>query len=422
MSRLFGTSGIRRRVDELPDQFAVNLGRALGSVVDCKVAVGRDTRPSGPRLESALIAGLLSTGTDVLEVGVAPTPTVCVAASEHGAGAVVTASHNPPEYNGFKLFNREGAFKPKEEDMVEGVVKSLKFIEGAGGSKKQDYTGKHVKLIEGVVGGAEGVKVLVDCAGGAGSTVTPKLLESMRCKAKFIHDNRDGVFPHGLEPTAENLKRTCEAVRKSGVDVAFAHDGDADRTCAIGGDGELIEWDTFLTVLASQSRKVVTTVDASMRIEEYCKKVIRVAVGDVAVAEGIRNHKAGFGGEPSGTYIFPDVHMYPDGIATVGKALKLVADGRFYELVEDIPSYPMERVKIACDHNNKEKIMNNLKKSLNNLNYSDVDGVRVEEDDGWVLIRPSGTEDYIRITAEAKTQDKLDKLVKEGKQWIKQAT
>jgi len=421
MSRLFGTSGIRRMVDELSDEFAVNLGRAFGSVVDSDVAVGRDTRLSGPRLESAFNSGVLSAGRDVVELGVVPTPTVGVATAETGAGVVVTASHNPPEYNGFKFFDKDGAFRPDEEDRVEGVFNSGPFRAGSGRLRDGDYVDRHVKLVLKAAGDAGSVKVLLDCAGGAGSVVTPRLLDEMGCESTVINGNRDGVFPHPLEPTAENLRETCRAVERSGADIGFAHDGDADRTCAIGGDGRLIEWDTFLTILASQSKRVVTTVDASMRIEEYCGEVIRVPVGDVAVAEGIRENKAGFGGEPSGTYIFPDIHMYPDGVATVGKALRLVADGRFYELAGEIPSYPMERVKIPCARKDKEKIMNSLKKTLKNLNYSEIDGIRVEEDDGWLLIRPSGTEDYVRITAEARTQRRLDELVKKGREWIRKA-
>lgn len=421
MNHLFGTSGIRRRADELTDEFAVNLGRALGSVYDSDVAVGRDTRMSGPRLESAFNSGVLSTGRDVVELGVVPTPTVGVATRDCGLGVVVTASHNPPEYNGFKFFDEMGAFRPDAEDSVGEALNSSSFTVGSGEIRGEDYTGRHVDLIRNAVGSAQGVKVLLDCAGGAGSVVTPTLLNELGCEPEVINDRRDGVFPHPLEPTAENLEDTCRRVEESGVDIGFAHDGDADRTCAIGSDGKLIEWDTFLTVLAAQSKRVVTTVDASMRIEEYCERVYRVPVGDVAVAEGIREHGAGFGGEPSGTYIFPGVHMYPDGVATVGKALKLVADGVFYELVKEIPTYPMRRVKIPCTHKEKENIMNNLKKNLKNLNYSDIDGIRVEEDDGWVLIRPSGTEDYLRITAEAKTQERLAELVKHGKSWIKKA-
>ncbi|MFH0861234.1 MAG: phosphoglucosamine mutase [Candidatus Altiarchaeota archaeon] len=423
MTGLFGTSGIRRKISELPPEFAVNLGRALGAYAKSEnVVVGRDTRKSGPLLESSFISGLLSAGKNVLELGVVPTPTVGVGTSEHGAGVMITASHNPPEYNGFKFWDKNGAFSKNQEEELESVFIGKKFAEGKPGEvRRGEYIREHIKLILRRVGTAEDVKVMLDCSGGSGSTVTPLLLEEMGCKVKVINDNRDGRFPHPLEPTKENLEDTCSIVKKEGVDIAFAHDGDADRTCAIDGNGNLIEWDTFLTVLASQSKKVVTTVDASMRIEEFCDKVYRVPVGDVAVADGIRKYGAGFGGEPSGTYIFPDVHIFPDGIATVGKALKLAAEGVFYKLVEEIPTYPMERVKIPCRQADKQKIMGNLEKNLKGLDYSDIDGIRIQEDDGWILIRPSGTEDYVRITAEAKTQKKLDELVKKGKQWIKES-
>jgi phosphoglucosamine mutase len=158
-----------------------------------------------------------------------------------------------------------------------------------------------------------------------------------------------------------------------------------------------------------------------MRIEEYCDKVYRVAVGDVAVAEGIREHNAGFGGEPSGTYIFPDVHIFPDGVCAIAKATKMVADGTFYKLAGEIPTYPMERVKIPCGRDEKERIMGGLKKLLKGVEYSDIDGIRIAEDKGWMLIRPSGTEDFVRITAEAKDQHSLEGLVKRGKDWVKQA-
>jgi phosphoglucosamine mutase len=421
MPRLFGTSGVRKKVDELSDEFAADLGKALGSSCKTDVAIGRDTRQSGPRLEKAFIRGLVSVGCNVVRVGLVPTPTVGVATAELGNGVVVTASHNPPDYNGFKLFNKKGAFKSSEEDEVESALTSKRFKSGNGRIRDADYVGRHINLILNRVGEADGIKVFLDCAGGAGSVVTPMLLARMDCETTVINDNRDGIFPHPLEPTAKNLDGTCKLVEKSGVDIAFAHDGDADRTCAIGKGGQLIEWDTFLTALAADSDKVVTTVDASMRIEEYCKKVYRVAVGDVAVAEGIRKYGAEFGGEPSGTYIFPDVHIFPDGVATVAKATRLVADGIFYKLVDEIPTYPIERVKIPCQQHEKEKIMEGLKKTLKGTDYSEVDGIRIEYDFGWVLIRPSGTEDFVRITAEAKTQARLDELLKRGKDWIKGA-
>jgi phosphoglucosamine mutase len=422
MGKLFGTSGIRREVSELPPGFAIRLGQALGTVTEFDtVAVGRDTRKSGPLLESAFISGVLSTGRSVVEVGVVATPTVGVATTEYGVGVMVTASHNPADWNGFKFWGRHGAFRPGEEEGVEDALDSGVFKTGAGGERKEDYVGRHVELILDRVGGVDrNVKVLLDCGGGSGSSITPKLLEAMGCTVTVINDNTDGVFPHPLEPTEKNLEETCRLVKKGGYDIALAHDGDADRTAAIDSQGRLIEWDSYLTALAYGLDTVVTTVDASMRIEEVCKKVVRVPVGDVAVAEGIRQHDADFGGEPSGTYIFPDVHIYPDGVATAAKTVKLVSEGRFYEILLEIPTYPVQRVKIPCPDGVKDKIMKTLENVVTS-EYSTTDGIRIQEEDAWMLIRPSGTEPYMRITAEARDRDKLEEIVGRGRGWLRQA-
>jgi phosphoglucosamine mutase len=397
----------------------VNLGRALGSFTeDSVVAVGRDTRSSGPLLESAFISGVLSSGRVVVELGVVPTPTIGVATAEYGTGIMVTASHNPPDYNGFKFFGRRGAFSPKEEDRLEEIFYNKKFKSDAGGSlRHEDYTERHIKLILDKVGCAQGVRVLLDCAGGAGSTVTPALLRRMGCEVTVINTRMDGAFPHGLEPTSENLKETCKLAREGNYDLGLAHDGDADRTCAIDSKGNLVEWDSFLSVLAYGLDTVVTTVDASMRIEDVCRHVVRTKVGDVWVAEAIRNHKADFGGEPSGTFIFPDVHVFPDGIAAAARAVKLVADGVFYKRLSEIKSYPMARLKIPCANENKEKAAAALKKIIDE-DYSDVDGIRISREKSWVLLRPSGTEPYFRITAEGRTQRDLDEIVSEAKKWL----
>ncbi len=423
MGKLFGTSGVRRRVSELPPEFVIALARALATYTpDEKIVIGRDTRKSGPLLESAFISGLISSGKNVIDICLVPTPTVGVATAEHGTGVMVTASHNPPEYNGFKFWNTSGAYNPEQENAVEKIFFSKKFKKGkrCGVVEKRNYVEKHINLILKKIGTVNDVRVLVDCAGGAGSVITPKLLEKMGCDVIAINTNQDGNFPHELEPTAENLAETCKLVKKKKVDIAFAHDGDADRTAAIGKDGKLIEWDSFLSVLAYDLDRVVTTVDASMRIEDVCNEVIRTKVGDVFVAEGIRKNNADFGGEPSGAYIFPDIHIFPDGIATVAKTVSMVADGFFYERLEEIKSYPMERVKIPCGEDEKGIIMDNLKKIIKE-DYDDTDGIRISTDEGWILIRPSGTEPYVRITAEGVDRNALDELVGEGREWIGKA-
>ncbi len=419
MAGLFGTSGIRRRIAEFPPDFAFKLGVAAATVFTGKVAVGRDTRASGPIIQAELEKGLMAGGADVLSTGIAPTPTVCCGTGSAQLAAVVTASHNPPEYNGFKFFDSSGAIRPEMESQIEAAMGDGN--EKHGGIEKADFSDTHIDHILSHQGEAEGVKVLLDCAGGAGSMVTPRLLEALGCVATIINDRRDGIFPHGLEPTEGNLVKTMGIVAKADVDIAFAHDGDADRTCAIAGDGSMVEWDTFLTLLAVGNKKVVTTVDASMRIEEFCEKVYRVPVGDVAVCRGIMEEDAGFGGEPSGTFIFPDIHIFPDGVATVAKAVSIFASGDFERLVKEIPTYPMQRVKVPCAGDKKEAVMEGVRQAVAKENHTSVDGVRVDRDWGWVLIRPSGTEDYMRITAEAKDPQRLDQLVALAKGWLKEA-
>ncbi|MBM3309635.1 MAG: phosphoglucosamine mutase [Candidatus Altiarchaeales archaeon] len=423
MEKLFGTSGIRRRVSELPAGFAVNLGKTLGGLASSKtVAVGRDTRSSGILLESAFISGLLSTGKNVVELGIVPTPTVGVATAEYGTGVMVTASHNPPEYNGFKFFSKKGAYSLKEEEELEKRFYSKKFkTNKAGILAEEDFTERHVDLILRKVGKCNRkIKVVLDCAGGAGSAVTPKLLEKMGCEVIALNTNRDGRFPHELEPREENLVELCKTVRKKKADIGFAHDGDADRAAAVASNGRMVEWDSFLSILAYGLDKVVTTVDASMRIEDVCKKVFRTPVGDVAVADAIRKQNADFGGEPSGTFIFPDVHIFPDGVSCIAKAVKLASEGKFYERLEKVKSYPMERLKIPCENAKKEKTMKKLK-TLIDEKYSDLDGIRIAREDSWILIRPSGTEPYMRITAEGRDEVSLQNILTEVQGWVRKA-
>ncbi|MFH1721011.1 MAG: phosphoglucosamine mutase [Candidatus Altiarchaeota archaeon] len=426
MRRLFGTSGVRKKLEDFPKDFSYELALALGScIADDSVALGRDTRSSGPDLEKDFVRGLSDCGCNSVLLGIVPTPTVGVAASEFGTGVMITASHNPPDYNGFKFWGRRGAYDPVQEEDVEEVYFSKKWEKG---DKKtiervasREFLDKHKESILSCVGQVEKeIKVLLDCSGGSGSALTPELLTEMGCNVISVNTNQDGIFPHGLEPTAKNLAETAELVKRSEADIGLVHDGDADRTAAIGKDGKLIDWDSFLSVLAYGKDKIVTTVDASMRIEEVCKKVFRTAVGDVAVVNGIREHDADFGGEPSGTYIFPDIHLYPDGVATAAKVVKMLSDGIFYEILEKIPTYPTKRVKIPCEEGEKAKVMEKLHETITE-DYSDIDGIRITKDDGWVLIRPSGTEPYLRITAEARSEKSLAEIVSQGEEWIKKA-
>ena len=420
--KLFGTSGIRRKVDELNPEFVRNLSMAVGTFSQDKdIAVGMDTRKSSPRLKDKVISGLTSSGHGVVDLGIVPTPTLALASQEYGTGVMITASHNPPDWNGFKLCSGGMALSPERESEIERIFSSGGFREGSPGAvTENNYVEKHIDLIIKSVGTLpRPVKVLLDCANGSGSTLTPKLLERMGCEVIVINTERNGEFPHGLEPTAENLKDVCKEVKDSGAEIGIAHDGDADRSAAIGKNGELIEWDSLLAVLASGKNKVVTTVDASMRIDTVAKEVIRTPIGDVAVANAIKRENADFGGEPSGSFIFPEVHLFPDGPLTAAKVVSLVSEGKFYETLSNIKSYPMKRLKIPCDESSKQGIMEKLKSTVEEADHTD--GVRISRENGWFLIRPSGTEPYMRITAEGENRIALDDLVIEASEILERA-
>ena len=426
MEKLFGTSGIRKRADVLTDVFAYDLGRAIGTYSkDKKIVIGRDTRKSGPRLELSLVRGILSTGKDVVLLGIVPTPVVGIAAMDYGTGVMITASHNPPEYNGFKLWGPKGAYTAKQEAALEKAFYAKKFLKGKkhGKIEEEAYVDRYIDLVISRVGKVNRkVRIFLDCAGGAGSVVSPRLLEKMGCEVIAVNTNTDGVFPHDLEPREENLRETCRQMKESGAEVGIVHDGDADRSAAIGRDGKLIDWDSFLSVLAYGKKTAVTTVDASMRIEDVCRKVIRTPVGDVAVANAIVREKADFGGEPSGSYIFPEVHLFPDGPLTAAYVAKMLSEDRFYAVLEKIAVYPTERLKIPCRDSDKKKAMVRLKKILKgkrNVDYTD--GIRIAKPGGWILIRPSGTEPFMRITAEGRDREKLKAIVDEGKKWVAEA-
>jgi len=413
--KLFGTSGIRRKVDELNPEFVRNLSMAVGTFSQDKdIALGMDTRESSPRLKDEFISGLTSSGHGVVDLGIVPTPTLALASQEYGTGVMITASHNPPGDNGFKLCSAGMALSLEKEAEIEKIFYSGEFREGPPGAvTENNYVEKHTDLILKSVGTLpRPVKVLLDCANGSGSTLTPQLLEKMGCEVVAINTERNGEFPHGLEPTAENLKDICKEVKVSGAEIGIAHDGDADRSAAIGKNGELIEWDSLLAVLASGKSKVVTTVDASMRINDVCKEVVRTPIGDVVVANAVKRENADFGGEPSGSFIFPEVHLFPDGPLTAAKIVELISKDAFYETLSTIKSYPMKRLKIPCEESSKQGIMEKLKSTIRGADYTD--GVKINKENGWFLIRPSGTEPYMRITAEGEDGAALDELVAEA--------
>ena len=429
--KLFGTSGIRGKIgSEVTCELALNVGKSLAYYLGNQgtVVIGYDTRTTNQMLDQAICAGLLESGVNVIKVGMVPTPLVGYATEKLGAdaGIMLTASHNPSQYNGIKLWNKNGmAYTSSQEREIEEIYASKSYIsvgwESVGRlSVNEEIKGQYIDDLVSMVDIKKGLKVVIDCASGAGSEISPLVFRKAGCEVTTLNSQPDGFFPgRNPEPNAENLQTLMKTVVAIGADLGIAHDGDADRMITVDEEGNISPFDSLLALISKEfDGDIVTTVDAGLCMDESVKgKVLRTAVGDVNVAEVIIEKDAAFGGEPSGTWLHPDFCMCPDGILSGLRMAEIVSrDGKLSELLAQIPSYPNIREKITCSKEAKVKVMENMEELLTQafddiVDVNSLDGVRLTfSDDSWVLVRPSGTEDYIRITLESRDADRAEEI------------
>ena len=410
---LFGTSGIRRIVGKELVQLALKVGLAVGEIYD-SVVVGSDTRTSSSALKHALISGVLASGASCFDAGVLPTPTLALAARGFQAGVMITASHNPPQYNGIKLLNPDGsAFDAVQRGEIEELVLG-DLAAGApwNGIKDSSLLGgaleEHVRRIQRDFPGGLGLKVVVDEGCGAAYQITPDLLSRLGCNVVTMNCYPSGFFPRSAEPTEQSLGDLAQAVSQCRADLGIAHDGDADRMMAVDDKGRFIPGDKLLILFARElgAGEVVTTVDASMGIEEMGFRVTRTRVGDTYVSQELRGG-GDFGGEPSGSWVFPSLSLCPDGIYAAARLGAIAKRQKLSRLLDEIPSYPMLRGSVSGDGVEMGELASKLR-AMKPLSVSTLDGIKLNFDDGWLLVRPSGTEPKIRVTVEArgKTQGK----------------
>ena len=440
--RLFGTFGVRRTAnDVLTPEFASRLAACYGTLIQGKVAIGGDTRTTSPMLIDAVKAGLLSSGCDVVDLGILPTPAVQFAVKNYyDGGVMITASHNPPKYNGIKFLDEFGIGLP---DDMEIAIEKLYFDKEPKRAKwneiGESYTNNDiideyiqealkrvdVKLIK-----EANLKVVLDCGSGAGSYTAPYLLRALGCELTTLNCQADGFFPgRDPEPIEENLTELIEVVKELGADIGLAHDGDADRTICIDEKGNFVLGDKTFSLVEKQMLKennggtIVTTVATSQAIydiaQKYNGKVIATAVGDLLVARELKNQNGLFGGEENGGLIFPDFVYGRDAAMTVAKILEIIAKEKksLSELVNELPVYYSKKMKVECDDALKEEVMNNIAieiKNTTDFKIDTSDGVKILKDDGWVIIRPSGTEPIFRCFAESDSQEKADKMTEWG--------
>ena len=419
---MFGTSGIRGPVGEtVTAALALDIGRALGVDTD-RVVVGRDARESGRALVDALAAGLSESGTDVVDTGLAATPTVARAVGWENAdaGVVVTASHNPPPDNGFKLIQPDGqAFdEPLQRQLTHRITdgeSALAPWDGVGTRTRRDHRTTHRDAVVDAVDLVRPLSVVVDIGNGTGG-ITADALDALGCHVETLNAQPDGSFSgRPSEPTAENCTSLTTLVRESDADLGIAHDGDADRMRAVAADGTFLSGDVLLAVLASEAasegERVAVPVDTSLAVEDHLNaagiETVRTPVGDVHIAAATRQEGVTFGGEPSGSWIWPSETRCPDGVLAACKLAALTATRPLAERISAIETYPLRRT--AIEVTDREATMAAVRERVpTGSDVSTLDGVRVDYDDGWVLIRASGTEPLIRITAEARDPARLD--------------
>ncbi len=443
---LFGTNGVRGIANEyINPELAVNLARSLGTYMGSKgtVAIGCDTRISGQMLKSAAIAGALSTGLNVIDVGTVPTPSIQYYVRDYAdAGIVITASHNPREYNGIKLIAGDGTEFPRDGEIeIEKIYLSGKYSIVSWektGSFRTD-PGVNDYYIKNVINSVDAenirssrLKVVVDTGCGAGSLTLPFLLRELGCQVLTLGAQPDGTFPwRNPEPLPGALTELSELVKMTGADFGAAHDGDADRIVFMDENGEFINEEVLLAMMAKymlerEKGPVVTPVSSSQRMADVAKdagaELYWTAVGSINVARKMMEVNAVFGGEGNGGLIFPKHQYCRDGAMACAKILEILANGRkLSELTKSVPEYFNAKTKIPSLDTQVTMERVKFEASGLGLKIDTIDGVKIWYEDGWVLIRPSGTEPIFRVFAEAKKQERAEELMHEGMEMVTRA-
>jgi phosphomannomutase/phosphoglucomutase len=438
---LFGTNGIRGLVNrELTPEIAIKIGAAIGTFFKKgTLVVGYDARTSGPMLAKAVIAGLNSTGCNVLLIGMVPTPTLQFAVKNHkvAGGVIITASHNPPEYNGIKVIWSDGIEVSHEQELeIEKVffTDKTRLAEWNAIGETRELPGvidEYIEAIEKHVNikaiAKKHYHVVVDGANSVGSLTSPRLLRELGCRVTTLNANIDGTFPgRPPEPRPENLGDVAIAVKAVGADFGVAYDGDADRSIFIDEKGEIHMGDKTFGLVekyflkTNKGEKIVTPVSSSTLIQdiadEYKGKIVWTKVGSVTVAQTMKKLKAKLGGEENGGIFYGPHQPVRDGAMSTALILDIMAKTgqKLSELLGELPAYYLQKGKVECDDNLKEKVLQKLIEQTKGLKTNTLDGVKIWfEDKSSILIRPSGTEPIYRLYAEAKTEKKAAQLVKD---------
>jgi len=438
--KVFGSSGTRGVAnEELTPGFVLRVAKAAGTAWDAdSVAIARDTRTTGTMLADAAASGLASVGVDVDRLGVVATPGAQAYAEREGVTVVlITASHNPPEYNGVKLVGDDGVELAVEDlERVEDVLVAETFANAAWDevgtvTRVEDARDRYVdEVLEAIdrdaIADAD-LTVALDPGHGAGALTSPEFFRELGCKVVTVNAQPDGHFPgRNPEPVPENLGDLGRLVRASDADVGIAHDGDADRAIFYDENGEYVEGDATLAALAAaeldDGDTTVSAVNVSQRLVDVVDDVGATLeltpIGSTNIITRIEELQADgehvpVAGEGNGGIFFPDYRLSRDGAYIGARFLELVADRPVSEIVAPYDDYHNVRRNLSYDGDDERTAMLDAAEALADDETADlttIDGYRLDYGDAWVLARPSGTEPLVRVYAEARSEDRAVEL------------
>jgi phosphomannomutase/phosphoglucomutase len=452
LERLFGTQGFRGIVNKtLTPTVVERLGRALADFLRGKgtVAIAWDSRTSSEMLSQAVSAGIMSGGCDVYHLGLAPTPMLSFAIPRLGcsAGVMVTASHNPPEFNGIKLWQGDGASFTSEDDrQVEkgylGPRRQPPPWNECGHLRETEdlrprYMSELIHMVDADTIRRRKIRVVADCGGGAACVVAPGILESAGCEVERLHCAPDGRFQgRPPEPREQNLSKLIKRVREKHADLGVAWDGDADRAVFVTRESRYLMGDRSFALAAyhrlqavrGSQKTIVTQVATSDVIRDVAEavgaRIVLTRVGEPNIVATMKKTNAQIGGEENGGVIYRNWSWTREGMLTPLVILDLMArdEQSLEQLDHRFPSYAQMKNSVACEERDKARLLNRVAEvAPTDAERDTLDGVKLRYTDGWLLLRPSGTEPLFRVFAEAKTTARAKALVQMGMRLVQDA-
>ncbi|MEM5831340.1 MAG: hypothetical protein QXO40_04005 [Candidatus Aenigmatarchaeota archaeon] len=420
--------------EQINKAFAKELGNAFSTYMGKydEIVVGRDMRFGGKVLKNAFVKSLLNNGKNVVDIDLVPTSLVNLYVVKNKVfGCSVTASHNPPNWNGFKFFNKNGShcFYGNGLEKVKDIMLSKKYLKSTkiGKVKKNpEFVDEYIDEISSKIKIEKRLKVVFDLSNGAVNVTIKKALKNFDIDYKLINTKMDGTFVHSPEPNEESIKQLVKETLNEKADLGVFFDADGDRGAFVDDKGRYVTGDLALIIyylaLKNKKVKVVETINCTSALKEIVEKnggkIIDERIGNVFILERLKKEKAFLGGERSCHFFFKDFYYIDDGLFSALKMIEALSklNKKMSEIIDEFNKYypipPYEAYKIKCDDKRKFLITEKVKEKLRNMNFeiNEIDGVKAISEDGWISIRPSNTEPLIKLTVEGKNKEKAEYL------------